>query len=281
MLSKLKVGIVMNDAMNSVSTPIDNIAFDFLSKNWVNLLLIVVGAFALLIYILQERRKITEAASLVILQMDELQERIKEIQSYIANGQLNETAFYESRTLFVDDYWNRYKHYFVRKMDNKSYRTINTLYDCATEIQDQQQLMKHMQKNLFFLTQQVLANLETTYIISELNNSMQFPVDLQQIVKALTQTMPQNLEPTQKEAFENLLHQVSNSNKNIDFTTFWNNYNRDRSNIFKVINQNGLTTYTPLQIRLSLEKAINQYALLEVTGCDGYKLLKKVSGRRF
>ncbi len=281
MLSKLKVGIVMNDAMNSVSTPIDNIAFDFLSKNWVNLLLIVVGAFALLIYILQERRKITEAASLVILQMDELQERIKEIQSYIANGQLNETAFYESRTLFVEDYWNRYKHYFVRKMDNKSYRTINTLYDCATEIQDQQQLMKHMQKNLFFLTQQVLANLETTYIISELNNSMQFPVDLQQIVKALTQTMPQNLEPTQKEAFENLLHQVSNSNKNIDFTTFWNNYNRDRSNIFKVINQNGLTTYTPLQIRLSLEKAINQYALLEVTGCDGYKLLKKVSGRRF
>ena len=281
MLSKLKVGIVMNDAMNSVSTPIDNIAFDFLSKNWVNLLLIVVGAFALLIYILQERRKITEAASLVILQMDELQERIKEIQSYIANGQLNETAFYESRTLFVEDYWNRYKHYFVRKMDNKSYRTINTLYDCATEIQDQQQLMKHMQKNLFFLTQQVLANLETTYIISELNNSMQFPVDLQQIVKALTQTMPQNLEPTQKEAFENLLHQVSNSNKNIDVTTFWNNYNRDRSNIFKVINQNGLTTYTPLQIRLSLEKAINQYALLEVTGCDGYKLLKKVSGRRF
>lgn len=281
MLSKLKVGIVMNDAMNSVSTPIDNIAFDFLSKNWVNLLLIVVGAFALLIYILQERRKITEVASLVILQMDELQERIKEIQSYIANGQLNETAFYESRTLFVEDYWNRYKHYFVRKMDNKSYRTINTLYDCATEIQDQQQLMKHMQKNLFFLTQQVLANLETTYIISELNNSMQFPVDLQQIVKALTQTMPQNLEPTQKEAFENLLHQVSNSNKNIDFTTFWNNYNRDRSNIFKVINQNGLTTYTPLQIRLSLEKAINQYALLEVTGCDGYKLLKKVSGRRF
>lgn len=211
MLSKLKVGIVMNDAMNSVSTPIDNIAFDFLSKNWVNLLLIVVGAFALLIYILQERRKITEAASLVILQMDELQERIKEIQSYIANGQLNETAFYESRTLFVDDYWNRYKHYFVRKMDNKSYRTINTLYDCATEIQDQQQLMKHMQKNLFFLTQQVLANLETTYIISELNNSMQFPVDLQQIVKALTQTMPQNLEPTQKEAFENLLHRMCES----------------------------------------------------------------------
>ena len=44
--------------------------------------------------------------------------------------------------------------------------------------------------------------------------------------------------------------------------------------------QNGLTAYTPLQISLSLEKALNQYALLEIAGCDGYKKLKKISERK-
>ena len=270
----------MNYSMNSISTFIGSIVVGFLSKNWVNLLLIIVGAFALLVYILQERRKITEAASLVIMQIDELQERIKEIQSYIVNGQLNETAFYESQPLFGENYWNRYKHYFVRNMNSKSYRTINSLYNCATEINEQQQLMKNLQKNFFFLTQQVLANMEATYIVSELNNSGQFPVDTQQVVKALTQTMPQNLELTQREAIENMIHQVATSNKDIDFSTFWNNYNRERTNIITVINQNGLTAYTPLQVRLSLEKALNQYALLEIAGCDGYTKLKYFSERK-
>lgn len=254
--------------------------FDFLSKNWVNLSLIFVGASALIIYILQERRKITEAASLVILQIDELQERIKEIQSYISNGQLNATAFYESQPFLGEDYWGRYKHYFIRVIDNKSYRTLSALYDCATEIQDQQQLMKTLQKQFFFITQQVLGNLETKYISDELNNCIQFPVDSQQVVTALTMTMPQDLEAKQKAAIVNMLHQLASSNKNIDFTTFWNNYNRDRSNIIAVINQNGLTAYTPLQISLSLEKALNQYALLEIAGCDGYKKLKKISERK-
>ena len=272
---------MMNDTINAVPASLENTVLKFLSANWVNILLIVVGTFALLIYVLQERRKVTEAASLVILQIDELQDRIKEIQSFIVDRQLNETAFYESQILFGEDYWNRYKHYFVRKMDVKSYRTLNSLYDCASEIQDQQQLMKNLQKNSFFVTQQVLANLETNYIISGLNNSTSFPVDMQQVVLGLTQTMPQNMEPTQKTAIENMLHQIAASNGNVDFSTFWKNYNQNRSNIRTVIDQKGLTAYTPLQIRLSLEKALNQYALLEITGCDGYKKLKKISERKF
>ena len=49
----------------------------FLSKNWANLLLILVGAAALFVYILQERKKETEAASLIVQQIDELQDRLK------------------------------------------------------------------------------------------------------------------------------------------------------------------------------------------------------------
>ena len=48
-----------------------------------------------------------------------------------------------------------------------------------------------------------------------------------------------------------------------------------------IIDKNGLTAYIPEQIRLSLEKAIKQYGLLEITSCDGYKVLKKISDRKF
>ncbi len=48
--------------------------------------LIVVGGFALLIYWLQERRKISEAASLIVMQVEELQKRMREIKTYICDG---------------------------------------------------------------------------------------------------------------------------------------------------------------------------------------------------
>ncbi len=68
---------------------------DFIGNNWANVLLIIVGSFALATYILQERKKKIDAASLIVLQIDELQERLKEIFTYIVDGKLNETAFYE------------------------------------------------------------------------------------------------------------------------------------------------------------------------------------------
>lgn len=253
----------------------------FLSENWVDILLIIVGTLALVIYILQERRKVTEAASLVVQQIGELQERIKEIQSYIVDGQLNETAFYESTILLGEDYWNRYKHYFVRKIDSQSYRTLNSLYDCASEIQEQQQLMKSLQKNFFFVTQQVFANLETNYIVTGLNDSTSHPIDMEKVVSGLAQNMPQNLDSQQQESIENMLRQVAISSGNVDFSLFWKNYNQNRMNIRAVIDQKALTPYTPLQIRLSLENALKQYALLEIIGCDGFKKLEKLARRKF
>lgn len=55
--------------------------------------LTIVGGFALLIYWLQERRKISESASLIVMQVEELQKRMREIKTYICDGQLNATAF--------------------------------------------------------------------------------------------------------------------------------------------------------------------------------------------
>ena len=76
-----------------------NIA-NFVSKNWIDILLVIVGASAFIIYWVQERRKISEAASLIVLQVEELQTSIAEVGSYISEGKLNDGAFYESQMLF-------------------------------------------------------------------------------------------------------------------------------------------------------------------------------------
>ena len=89
----------------------------FIVENWVDLALIIVGASAFITYFLQGRREKIDAASVLVLQIDELLEKIGEMSSYIVEGQLNNTAFYESLPLFEENYWNKYKHLFVKNMD--------------------------------------------------------------------------------------------------------------------------------------------------------------------
>lgn len=137
---------------------------DFIAKNWVNICLVIVGTFALIIYKLQEHRKKIDAASLIILQIDELQERLREISGYIVNGQLNFGAFYESLPLMEKNYWNEYKHYFVQKMDTTSFNLLNQFYNYTSEIQEQQLLLKKLQKKHFYMTQSILTNTESQFI---------------------------------------------------------------------------------------------------------------------
>ncbi len=65
----------------------------FIVENWVDLALIIVGESAFITYFLQGRREKIDAASVLVLQIDELLEKIGEMSSYIVEGQLNNTAF--------------------------------------------------------------------------------------------------------------------------------------------------------------------------------------------
>lgn len=123
----------------------------FIGENGLNILLVIVTASAFFVYWVQERRKVSEAASLIVMQVEDLQKRIREIGSYISEGTLNDTAFYESQSILKKDYWDQYKHYFIRKLDSFSFNIFDEFYNCATEILEQQELMKNLQKNYFFI----------------------------------------------------------------------------------------------------------------------------------
>ncbi len=73
----------------------------------------------------------------------------------------------------------------------------------------------------------------------------------------------------------------SAANQTLDYENFWKAYTKKRNDLVSIIDHDGLTTFIPVQIRLSLEKALKEYSLLEITGSDGYKKLQKLSKRKF
>lgn len=253
---------------------------EFICTNWLNMLLVVVGASAFFIYWAQERRKVSEAASLIIMQVEDLQKRIREIGSYISEGTLNDTAFYESQMLLKTDYWNQYKHYFIRKLDSFSFSTFDEFYNCATEILEQQELMKNMQKNFFFYTQQTIMQMEGNAILQSLTVCDQNSANVNEVANGLAATIPDGMSSEQRQAAEKMLRQFSAANQARNYDQFWSLYNKERQDILMAINRNALDRYTPIQIRLSIENALKKLNAISVIGCEGYTKLKKIAGRK-
>lgn len=247
---------------------------DFIVTNWLNILLVVVGASAFFIYWAQERRKVSEAASLIVMQVEDLQKRIREIGSYITEGILNDTAFYESQMLYKTDYWNQYKHYFIRKLDSFKF------YNCATEILEQQELMKNLQKNFFFYTQQTLMQMEGIAVLQVLNSCSQNPAGVNEAVKGLLATIPDGMNGEQKQAVENMLKNFSTANQNRNYDQFLSIYNKEKQDIIMAVNRGALDRYIPIQIRISIENALKKLNSISVIGCEGYTKMKKIAGRK-
>lgn len=222
---------------------------DLLKNNWQSLGLIAVGSLAFIVYILQGEAKKIEAASLIILQIEDLQDRLREISTYIVDRKLDFVAFYEALPLMKEDYWNKYKHYFVRKMSARDFSNINKLYDYVSIIQEQQELLQNLQKNDFFVRQNLVMNSEMQVITATLQNKIA-PPDLMNVdEQVLKQVIPSCMQY--------------------------------RGNLEKVINSSPFTTYVPEQIAQSLQKILREYSMLSVTGTEGYKMLEKQVKRRF
>ena len=62
---------------------------------------------------------------------------------------------------------------------------------------------------------------------------------------------------------------------------FWKMYSVDRENIRIILDKQGVTFYTPLQIKVSLEKALRQYALLEIAGSEGIGDYKRLPTEQY
>lgn len=247
---------------------------DFFIENWVNLALIIVGLSAVWIYKAQEKGKLRDAASLIVLQIDELQKRVSELQSYITDKGLNSAAFYESLPLIDVNYWNKYKHLFIRKMDNKSFDNLNKFYQYVTSMQEQQELMKNLQKQFFFVKQSAISNWEFSFIVETLKEVFATSVSPQQLQSICTSSQ---VNSEQEQVIKNLVKQIEQSNPNVDMSRFWGIYQNKRKLLIDITDADSLTAYTPEQISTSLQSLLKQYSLLEISGTEGYNKLRKIA----
>lgn len=242
---------------------------------------VLVGCVALLVYILQVRKKVSEAASLIVMQVEELKKKIQEIGSYIVDGKLDDGAFYESQPLFEKNYWNEYKHYFVRKIDSGSFNIFNDFYNCASEILEQQQLMKNLQKNFFFIKQNSIVNVEIYFIQKTMEVCCNTNMDINKITIAAGNTLPPAMPDDQKKILEDMIKNIVSSNPNFDSDMFWRYFNKNKIKFHEIVNNNALTSYIPLQIKISLENILKQESSIEIIGCSGYNKMKRIAAGKF
>lgn len=249
-------------------------------ENWLNItnfIIILVGLSAVWIYRAQEKAKIQDAASLVVLQIDELQTRVQEIQSYITDKGLNFGAFYESLPLLDVNYWNKYKHLFIRKIDNKSYNNLNKFYQYVSCMQEQQELLRNLQKNYFFVKQTAISNIEFNYICETLKEVESSIISSGQLQTLLDSFPKDNDDKMNQQTISNILIQLQQRNPNLDIERFWTVYKNKRDIFLNIMNSDSLTAYTPMQISTTLQTVLNQYRLLEISGTEGYRKLSSIA----
>lgn len=200
--------------------------------------LIAIGGFsAFLIYFAQRKNKRKEEATLIVNQIDEIRENIQIVSGFINDKQINLSATYEFLPFLNENYWEKYKHNFIAQIDKDSYTVFDRFYKYAIGIQEQLEILRNLQKNNFYVIQNLFGEMQSHLLLNEIeregNNFMQ--------------------------GFD------------------WNNYNFKKTKLITAINQNAFMDYTPLQITISLEKLIKSYTMLEVTSCEGYRKLKEIS----
>lgn len=249
----------------------------WLADNLLNILLVVATMFAGIAYFVQRHDRKKEAARLIVIQINKLTEGIKDIASRISNGQLNNTAFYESLPLMEENYWEKYKHIFVKNMTAQSINEMDEFFQYARVIQDQQQVIVNLEKNHFFVVQQSLCSLESQILLASLTNP-QAPEKVDLVFDLLKSMGMPDCDPTREsEMKESLTTLLKGGDQTNDLHEIEGNFAAQKSLIEKAYNDVCFTDYIPVQTRISLEKTIRQCSLIEVKASAAFRKLSAIA----
>lgn len=224
----------------------------FISSNFSlikDILLVLTGFSAMALYVYQERKKVSEAASLITNQIEELHSRLNEISSYIDDQNIDFASFYSSQPIFRTNYWDQNKHYFIREIDPFSFNAIEEFYKCASQALEQQEFMKNLQKTGFFHLQQAIVGMESQ-ILLQLTNQ----------IKAVDKNTHTDTQAIEKQISDEFLFM-----KNL---------------LIRRFNDDKIDTYIPMQISVTLKRITKDYYSSPVLSCSGFARMKKISKRK-
>lgn len=139
-------------------------------------------------------------------------------------------------------------------------------------MQEQQELLRNLQRNYFYVKQNAICNVEISFIIETLKE-----VDCSSISSNQLQSFFQEVSTASAEKQSEIFKQIEQNNPDIDMGRFWSIYQSKRKRFISITNGDSLTPYTPEQISSTLQSLLKQYALLEIAGIEGYRTLCKIA----
>ena len=241
----------------------------------INFIIAIGGLSAFFTYIAQRRARKREAAALVVTQIEEIKEKILEINDIAVDGKLNPVEFYETLDIITDNQWEKYRHLFIKKIDSYSYRTINKFYDCALGIREQLLFVKQLQHGQYMNIQAMLDNNCNQAIFDIIKNVDPTVASLDAIIKQLNPT--NDNEKNVKEFMNKKIAEMISSNSTQDTKKVLESYYPKMARIRDITNSNIYINYIPDQVYVTLSKLINDIRTIEVIGCTGYKKIKKIA----
>ena len=90
--------------------------------------IVALGAiFAFLVYFLNNRNRQRTAATIVLIQIDEIEKTLENMKMWIAKGDLRSEVLYELNR-YSCDAWDTNKHLLIKKLNTKDYESIGMFY---------------------------------------------------------------------------------------------------------------------------------------------------------
>ena len=242
--------------------------------NIVNDILLVIGGLtAFFTYFFQCSAKRRDAAALIVTQIEELKDKMLEINSISIDNTINEKAFYETLDIITENQWDKYKHMFINKMDSYSFKTINNFYEAVLSAREQLLFVKQLQHQHYFNIQNMLDNDCNLFMIDTINIT-----GINDYKKMIGEKETKNeMDEKQKELMIHVLDDLMKANPNFDANQFWKIYGAKKDLLRNIVNSSPYISYVPLQVSETLNKSIKNVNSIEVVGSTGFKKLKEIA----
>ena len=107
----------------------------FIVENWtylIDLLLVIVGLSAFVVYCAQKRAELLSAGTLIIGQIDLVEKNVSVLKN---DHQLNNVAVYNSKPIIKENMWEKYKHLFAKRLDGSEYEIVQQFFDYAEQLE--------------------------------------------------------------------------------------------------------------------------------------------------
>ena len=113
---------------------------EFIKNNWLNLLLVLVGASAIFVYALQKVNEKKAAATKVLLQVDQIEKTIATLKTI---KEIDNVSIYKIPMILLHNSWEECGYQFYGSMGRDDIRLIDEFFSCAAELEKSRAAICH------------------------------------------------------------------------------------------------------------------------------------------